>query len=108
MTSITLTHEQRSDFLRWLNREKDFLLSVQSIALRTLTNHVTGSLEAIRGDLDFIRRVRETCWRCTENTISLSSDDIDILIDIAGQNTLVEKQPFWDGLKELLEKSEQE
>lgn len=106
MPKFVLTHSQKAQLVSWLNREKDYLLSCRSIAQQILTPRVTGTLELISNDLDFVTRVREEVKDEDPSLgpmpVLLSDDDIQAIIDIGHANTYPKLQSFWNEIIEVL------
>lgn len=99
MPTINFTDDQKSQLVGWLNREKDHLLSVKSMAEKVIVPAVTGTLELIKNDLEFVVRVR-TAIRTVERTdpVEMSFQDCEILVDVARANTYANREEFWTGI----------
>jgi hypothetical protein len=102
MPQLDFSKDQKSQLAGWLNREKDYLLSVRSMATQILTPEITGTLELIKQDLEFVVRVRSAI-RDTDNDepIELSEQDSETLIDIGRGNKYANRAEFWRGIIEV-------
>lgn len=103
---VSFTDDQKSQLVGWLNREKDHLLSIKSMAEKIILPGVTGTLELIKQDLDFVVRVR-TAIRTVDRDapIDLSLQDREALVDVARSNTYANRESFWKGIIDAIETS---
>lgn len=107
MPYVTLTNEKKAQLVGWLNREKDFLLSIKAMAERIMVPDATGTLELIRRDLEFVIRVR-TAIRGAEDPVDLTDDDIEALVTVARKNTYDNRAVFWRSIIESLSQTSTE
>ena len=102
MPLLNFTQDQKSQLAGWLNREKDFMLSVRSMASQILIPDITGTLELIKQDFEFIIRVREAIRDTHDDEpIEISEQDIETLIDIGRGNKYANRAEFWKGIIEV-------
>jgi uncharacterized protein YigA (DUF484 family) len=102
MPYINLTNEQKAQLVGWLNREKDFLLSVKAMAERVMIPASTGTLELIKRDLEFAIRLRGSI-RGLEDAIEMSDQDVETLLDVARANTYDNRAVFWKSIIDTLQ-----
>jgi hypothetical protein len=106
MPNVNLTSDQKAQLVGWLNREKDHLLSVKSMAEKIQVPKVTGTLELIRNDLEFVVRVRAAIRETDDNTpVEISTADSETLVDVARDNTYANREEFWKGVIDAVERS---
>lgn len=112
MPQIRFTDDQKRQLVGWLNGEKDLLVSLESIARRIVIPRVTGSLDLITDDLLFVRRVHQSISmynrtgervRGPSDSVELSNQDMETLVDIARSNRYEDREPFWRSIIETLE-----
>lgn len=94
---VPLSKEQKQQLGGWLTREKDYLLSIQSMCKAIVFPGVTGLLELATNDLDTVYRLR-TALR-TEGDPDLMLEDVEVLIEIAAGNKFPDKKEFWQGIQ---------
>lgn len=103
MPQVYLSNEQKAQLVGWLNREKDHLLSIVSMAERIIIPGATGTLELAKNDLEFASRLRLSLRNRESSIISLSDDDAETLVQVARANKLEERDAFWSGVVLALE-----
>ena len=101
MTQITLTNDQKAQLMGWLKREKDYLLSIVSMSERILLPRVSGALEFVKNDLDYVSRLRDTL-RNSGLELELTIEDIEILADVAAKNPYDNRRDFWTSISRAL------
>lgn len=101
MTQITLTNDQKAQLIGWLNREKDYLLSIVAMSDRILLPRVSGGLDVVKNDLDYVTRLRETL-RNSDLELELTIEDIEILSDVAAKNPYPNRRDFWTSITKVL------
>ena len=101
MPKIQLTNDLKAQLIGWLNREKDHLLSIKAMAERIIIPGVTGSLNLIQADLDYVVRLRRLL-REHDLEIDLSPEDTETLVDIAVANQYENRRGFWGAVKEAI------
>ncbi|MEK0324413.1 MAG: hypothetical protein QQN63_01810 [Nitrosopumilus sp.] len=97
---VPLTIEQKRQLAGWLTREKDYLLSVRSMAQKIQIPAVTGSLDIICSDLEMTNRMRFTLR--PDGEPDFQEEDLQTVLEIAGRNRFPDKEDFWNGIKTLL------
>lgn len=97
---IPLTETQLKMLIGWLHREKDYLLSIRSMARSIILPQVDGSEEILSNTLETVNRIRIDLIRTSQ--LHVSEEDAELLLDSAEKNSFAEKQPFWDELKEKI------
>ena len=99
MPTINFSDDQKSQLVGWLNREKDHMLSVKSMADKIILPGVTGTLELIKQDLEFVIRVR-TAIRTVErdDPVELSIQDCETLVDVGRANNYSNRDEFWKSI----------
>lgn len=102
MPQVTLSNEQKAQLIGWLNREKDYLLSIDSMALRIIIPRATGTSDFIKNDLDFAIRLRSTL-RGQDPTTELSVQDAETLVDVARANDYSNRAEFWKSIVSAVE-----
>lgn len=101
MPQLTLAPDQKAQLKGWLNREKDYLLSIKSMAQQIIVPSVTDTLELIKRDFEFIFRVREAVPpEGDDSPIELADEDLETLIDVARSNRYANRDVFWRGIIE--------
>lgn len=112
MPQITFTDDQKRQLVGWLNNEKDYLLSATTMSERILIPRVTGTLELLLSDLEFVRRLRRTIkgydengvpTRAPDDKVELSYQDTETLVDIARSNRYENREVFWRSIIESIE-----
>ena len=104
MPIIHFTEVQKAQLVGWLNREKDYMLSVKSMAEKIILPGVTGTLELIRNDFDFVMRVRAAFH--TKNRaepVEMSVQDGETLVDVARANPYANREHFWRSIIDAVE-----
>jgi hypothetical protein len=101
MPQFTFSTEQKAQMIGWLNREKDHLLSITSMAERIILPRVSGTLDCARNDLECVNRLRST-FRDDTLEIELSDQDVETLIDIASTNQYADRVSFWKSITKTL------
>ena len=101
MPQVTLTSDQKAQLIGWLNREKDHLLSILAMADRIVVRRVTGLMDIIKLDYDFVTRLRSTL-RGDELEVDHPVQDITILLDVANANHYADKKALWKGIAEAI------
>lgn len=101
MPQIRFTNDQKAQLIGWLNREKDHLLSMNSMADRIIIPRVTGALSCIKGDLDFVTRLRSALRGSNEST-ELSVQDSESLMAVAQANEYDDRIDFWKSIERVL------
>ena len=108
MPQLSLIPDQKAQLVGWLNREKDYLLSIRSMASQIIVPDVTGTLELIKRDLEFIVRVRSAVRdQEDDQLVELSDEDTDTLIDVGRNNKYSNRDVFWKGIIEAASASQQ-
>ena len=111
MPQILLTTDQRAQLGGFLNREKDFLMSISAMADRIVTPGVTGTIELIRNDYEFVERLRKSLRNVRSGNpalaeiVYLSEADLDTLANIDASNKFADRAPFWRSITEAVEKA---
>ena len=95
MPQLTLTNDQKAQLVGWLNREKDFLLSIKAMAERIVIPSVTQTLELIKRDLEFVIRLRTAIRESDTPAVEISDLDSETLVDVARSNNYVNRDEFW-------------
>ena len=101
MPLVDLTDAQKAQIIGWLHREKDYLLSIKSMAERVLTPRTTGTLELARNDYDFVVRLLDAIYH-REGPVELSDSDCETLDDIAQANPYPDRAMFWRGVSDAV------
>lgn len=101
MPTITLSNDLKAQLIGWLNREKDFLLSIDSMAERIITLRRTGTLDCIKADLDAVTKLRLTL-RGPDVESEITEEEADMLIDAAELNPYNNRIQFWDTIKKAI------
>ncbi len=101
MPTVQLTSELKAQLIGWLNREKDYLLSIDAIAKRIIIPSVTGTLKLIETDLDYVLRLRRSL-REQELDVELSVEDIETLVDVALANQYENRKGFWKAVRQAV------
>jgi len=98
---MNLTSAQKAQLIGWLNREKDYLLSVLFVSEKLIVPRVRGTLDCIWNDLSFVTRLR-TLVRASTDTILLDQADAETLLDVAQSNQFEDRREFWEGIAKAL------
>ena len=98
---INLTNSQKAQLMGWLRREMDHSLSILAMSERVIIPRATGTLELIRSDYEWIRRVKDAVRESKDGPVDLSDQDIETLRDIAWANNYADRREFWKGVLSL-------
>jgi len=101
MPNVTLTSDLKAQLIGWLNREKDYLLSIASMGEAVILPGVTGTLECIKNDLEYVNRLRRVL-RENELSVDLTTEDIEVLADVARANRYENRREFWGEITKVL------
>lgn len=104
MLQVQFTHEERSQLGGWARREDHYLLAMRSMARMIVAPKVSGTLDSIHNDYDFIDRIRSSIHDHNDITI-LSEEDADHLLLIAQANRLPDKTMFWKSVEKKLQEA---
>jgi hypothetical protein len=101
MAQVTFTSEQKAQLIGWLNREKDYLLSCNAMAGNIIITEISGSLECLRNDLDFVMRLKQAL-RGESLNVEIDEQDKANLILVADANRYANREALWKSVKEVL------
>lgn len=104
MAQINFTNDLKMQLRGWLNREKDYILSIDAMAGRVLVPRVTGTIDVIKSDLDFVFRLRDSLRE--DGPTEMSSSDVETLIDVAEANPYDNRVAMWKGVTAALSQGE--
>lgn len=104
MPTLNFTPPQRAQLIGWLNREKDFLISLDSLSRRILIPKTTGSDEMIARDLDIARSLRSKIASHGE-TVELTEDECEILVMAAEFNSVDDRKEMWEEVIKVIKES---
>lgn len=99
MPKVALTPMQRVELSKWINREKDYTLSIKSMAEKIHTLRVRSTLDLIKDDYELINHIRGAI---KADSPDLSHDAIALLTNVAASNRFPEEEPFWRSLADTL------
>ena len=102
MPYLNLSKAERSQFIGWMHREKDFLLSIVSMAQHILVPRVTESLTMVQEDLALTRDLIDKTYQTGEGPIELTAQETDLLLGIAPLNRLPEREALWSEITSQL------
>jgi len=101
MPTINFTDAQRAQLIGWLNREKDFLLSIESLSRRVLLPKATGSISLIGADLQLCIDLRDKL-RSSEELVVLTDDECEALLAVAESNEYEDRRELWEGVSQVI------
>lgn len=106
MPNVNFTNDQKAQLVGWLNRENDYMMSIKAMAERVVVPGATGTIELIRNDFDWVRRVRDAIrGERDKEVVDLSAADLETLVDVARANHYANRVEFWQSVIDSVNKS---
>ncbi len=103
MSLIPLASDQKAQLVGWVNREKDFMMSIRAMAERIIMPRATGTLELIKNDYEWLERVKESVKESGDGPVDLGESDVETLVEIARANNYADRREFWRSIVETVE-----
>ncbi len=95
-----MNENQKRQLAGWLRWEKDYLLSIRSMARCILIPTVSGSLEIISNDLDVANRMRFALR--PDGDPDFLREDCETVLEVANHNRYPDKAEFWNEMKNCM------
>jgi len=103
LSLIPLASDQKAQLVGWVNREKDFMMSIRAMAERIIMPRATGTLELIKNDYEWLERVKESVKESGDGPVDLGESDVETLVEIARANNYADRREFWRSIVETVE-----
>lgn len=103
MTLIALSSNQKAQLVGWVNREKDFMMSIRAMSERIITPRATGTLELIKNDYEWLERIKLSVKESGDGPVDLAESDVETLVEVARANNYADRREFWRSVIETVE-----